>query len=565
MPYALQTPLAVTALGESAAFVPPIRSPAYVAYTAVDYGRGAVFGADTNPAWASPLISSGLGVEARRSFFDWYFRIHFVPAQFALGNLVGRQQRQLVLWNANFTPAILQSLNLLNGEGITISQPIAPPAAVGPLETLRYLTEIDIEGPPVINAAAIFVVDGVTYTIPFTGRRVVVFPFKPNWASAVEETLQHLTVVATTYTGKEQVSELRVEPRRILEYNIRLNGADANLFDSLVYGWVGRLFALPLWPEKSALRADVLAGGRVLTMPTVGRTIQPGAVAVVFRDSRTYETVEVESVVGDTVTLLRPLEFSWPAKTPVYPVMVSAADPSISTVRQTDTHLDARVRFTASPVDNFPRALVATPPAAYRGDELYLGETNWIAALRVELTARENRSEGTGEGIFKLVRRAPFPLIQRGFQWLLRDKSKAELIRQFVARRRGRLKPVWMPSGFRDFELAEPANSAQSTIFVRNSEYASLVDRQLARRDIVILMRNGSHIARRINGAGVDPRGFGSLTLDANLGQNIDAANVKKISFLGLYRLTSDEVTFSWQTDKTAIVQTNLTLKEPIL
>ena len=540
----------------------PIRPPAYDNAEAELRGNLTLVGAGDATEGVPPPLATGIGRRVDTSFDDWYYRIHFYPSQFNLGNLAGRQVRTLTMWNALFEPVDLTAFDLVNGEGINVTEPVTPPSTVLALRVLRYVVEISTDGPPVINAVATFTVDGQNYDIPINGRRIVLFPFPPNWSSPVEETLEDLTAVETSYTGREQVSGLRAEPRRIMQYNVRLHGDDVNLFDSLVYGWVGRFFAVPLWPEKSELTADVSTGATVLPLPTVGRTFAPGTLAVLFLSTTIYEIVEVATVTATSVTLVRPTERSWLASTVVYPLMISASDPNVSTSRQSDTHLDSVLRFTSSPVDNFPRAAAPAPSQTYRGEELYTGETNWISALNVEMMARETRQDGDSTGVFRLTRRAPFPLLQRGFRWMAKTREEAETIRQLLARRRGRRVPFWVPSGQRDFILALPATSAQPTLFVRNTEYGSLVQMHPSRRDIVIQLRDGTFICRRILAYSIDAQGRGALTLDNSAGVDLNSQNVKRISFLGRYRLSSDEVTLTWMTDGLAVVETNLTLKE---
>lgn len=337
-----------------------------------------------------------------------------------------------------------------------------------------------------------------------------------------------------------------------------------NLFDNLVYGWGGRMFAMPLWQEKAKTTAPSTSGTNTVAAPTFAKTFASGGMAVLYRSSRDFEIIEIASATSTTITTARPLVSSWPAGVLVIPLMVGALDANVPTSRAADTHVDAVVRFVSSPIDNNPRIADTVAPLLYRGEELYTGETNWIAPLQVEMMTRETRVDGE-TGIFRLIKRAPFPLLTRGFSWLVKDKLAAEGLREFFGRRRGRFKPVWIPSGTRDFKLIEPATDAQSTIYVSNNEYGSLVNMQEARRDIVIIMRDGERICRRIDAYGVDEQGRGLLTLNAAVGRDLTDANIKKISYLGLYRLGSDSITFSWRTEKGAVVETNLVLKEPTL
>lgn len=512
----------------------------------------------------TPAHEDGLGLIADTSFDDWYYRIHIIPTQFALGNLVGNQQRSVQVWNAYFEPVTLEDFTVLNGDGILVTEPVNPPAEVKPLKLLTYQFEITTDGPPVIDATAVWTIDGVEHTVPFTGRRIVVFPFAPNWSSPVEETLEWLTSMETTYTGKEQIWEIRSKPRRLLEYNLRIFKDDVNRFDNVLFGWTARMFAVPLWQEKARLGAPTTAGDTSITVQdATNRTFEAGALGLIFNGVTDYEIVEFSSSSSSSgvVDLARPIERNWPAETLLFPMMVAMPEANIPTTRQSDEHLDARVRFTVSPADNYIRLPTVAPPVTYRGVELYTGETNWIAALGYNIEARQDLVDEE-TGVFRLIRKATYPLIQRGFRWMLKTREDAERLREFFGRRRGRLKPVWIPSGTRDFRLIEDATSAATTIYVEPNDYGTFVNMHAARRDIVIILRDGTRLPRRILSYGLETETRAALILDSALGVGITLDSVKRISYLGFYRLAADQVTLSWRTSEVMVVETNFVLKE---
>lgn len=512
---------------------------------------------------AGPAVETFSGVEMMTSYRDWYYRIHINPVQFALGNLVGNQQRSVLVWNAYFNSVDLDDFTVLNGDGINVTEPVNAPAVIKPLKMLNYQFEITTDGPPVIDSTAVWTIDGVEYVVPFTGRRIVVFPFAPNWSSPVEETLQWATSLETTYTGKEQVWEIRSKPRRILEYNLRIFKDDVNRFDNVMFGWTARLFAVPLWQEKTRLDAAASIGATSLSIfDPENRTFEAGALGLLFNGVTEYEIIEFDSApVAGVATLARPLERNWPEGTLLFPMMVAMPDSNVPTTRQSDQHLDARVRFTVSPADNNVRLPEAAAPLTYRDHELYVGETNWSGPLGIDMDARQKVVDQE-TGVYRLIRKAAYPLIQRGFRWLIKTREDAERMREFFGRRRGRLKPVWIASGTADFHLDEDATSAATALYVRPNDYGTFVNSHPARRDVLILLRDGTHIARRIESYGTDVDGRTSLLLDAPLGAPVTPASVKRISYLGFYRLAADQVTLSWRTNEVMVVETNFVLKE---
>ena len=118
-----------------------------------------------------------------------------------------------------------------------------------------------------------------------------------------------------------------------------------------------------------------------------------------------------------------------------------------------------------------------------------------------------------------------------------------------------------MPSGFADFAIREPIVGGIPSIEVQAADYSQLIRNHPARRDIVLILRDGRRLPRRIEH--VENSGEGStIVIDSAFDNDIPMSMVKRISYLGLYRLATDEVTFSWATPHVAEVETQFVLKK---
>lgn len=508
------------------------------------------------PPSTTPLFEDGHYLLT--AFDDWYYRIHFSPGVLSLGNLSGDQQRVLVLWNAFFNTVSFDDFVLGNAEGLSYEATKDPPTTLAPLELVTYTFSISANGPPVINATATWTIDGVEYVVPITGRRTVLFAFSPNWQQPVTETIEWKTTVVQTYSGLEQRVKIRDIPRRIFDYQLRVHEQHANNLDNLLFGWTGRMYALPLWHERNTLNDIASAGDETLLFNTFGCSYAVGQVVVLYRDSKLYELAEVLSVQSDSLTLVGPLINTWPAGTAVFPVLVSIPNEQFSTTRRVPTHIDAVVRMTANPTDVVARLPIAAAPATYRGEELFTLETNWITPLTVQVNARQKMVDN-GQGPMRLSPKADFPSITRGMRWLLKNRIAAEELRAFFVRRKGRQVPVWMPSGANDFKLLEDVPTGQTSLLLRRNDYGSLIAGNAARRDVVFVMRSGARYPRRI--LAVEDDGDNSqMTIDSGLPLDVSPGDIKRISYLGLYRLGADAVSFTWQTAQVAEVQVNFVL-----
>src|SRR5690606_14057477 len=111
-----------------------------------------------------------------------------------------------------------------------------------------------------------------------------------------DETLEWLTGVEASRNRTEHRIEQREKPRRILEYRALIHGPETSLFESAVFGWADRLFALPLWMEQSNLAAAVEFGDLELQVDTADRSFEADGLLMLYKSAAVYEAVEIESV-----------------------------------------------------------------------------------------------------------------------------------------------------------------------------------------------------------------------------------------------------------------------------
>lgn len=501
------------------------------------------------------------GAQTYTTFNDWYYRIHIIPTSISLGNLSGDTTRDVLVWNANFVSKPLQAFSLLNGDGITVDEPISPPATIGPLRSLNYVINVSSSGPSIIDAVLTWTIDGRDYVVPITGRRSVLFPFRPNWGDRLTETLSWTTTVTTAWSGKEQRQSIARYPRRRIDYNFHAKGEGARLLDSLLFGWMGRYYSLPIWHEESRLAVPAPASTTALVVDTTRMSIAVGSTVVVYRDEFSYEVGEVSNFGPQFIQLKGVLNRAWPAGSKVIPSLPGMPQAELQTTRVLPAINTSGISFLIDPSSPLLRMPDVAAPLQYLGTELYMDETDWAKNLD-EPYASNRREIDNQIGPILVTRRGQYPTVGRSFRWVCRDRAYADNLRAFFARRRGRFSPVWMPSGTEDFVLAQPVDPVSPSIVVTKSQFGSLVWPSKLRRDIVIRMRDGTYFVRRIIDV-AEGENVTILTLDQGFGQAFAPSAVRRISFLGFYRLANDSITFNWQTNYVATVETDFILTEP--
>lgn len=529
------------------------------AYTLVK--AGAVTSGESEPSYAAPSVINGAAVSAQTFHDLWYYRVHLFPAQVSLGNLSGDVQRQIVLWNANFNPVSLSSV-VASGDGISYQTDAAVPSMMAPLEYQTYTLLVSGSGASVVEGTITYTVDGVPYVVPISGMRSVLLPFKPNWASGMRETLQWRTSLTTSFSGKEQVKSLR-SPRRIFEYALQLlDRREAALYDQLLFGWSARMFTVPIWNEGASLASASPMGSSVLDVDTSFMTLEAGGNLVLYRGAFDYELAQVESFTSDSVVLRNTLGQEWAAGSKIYPMMVGALEPSNANSRNSDWYLSASLRITASPGEVPLKLPIVPATQLYKGDELYTRfDTNWRDVMAGSNEARETRQDND-LGVIRIAPHADYPLRMRSFSWLVSSRAMDLELRAFFARRGGRQYPAWMSSGTDDFVLAAPTIPGSNQLSTAPNQYASLIRQHPAMRHILLVLRDGRRLPYEIVDS-TDTDGLTILSLDRNFEEVIAPEQLKRISYLGLYRLGADDVTFDRKTDTVAEVAVNFVLKVP--
>lgn len=525
-------------------------------------------GADEPPAFTSTRagtnVQPNFGTRTGNSGLDfgndWYFRIHILPNALDLGNLVSTQSRTVSLWNAFLAPVAYNALETSGLDGITLVPPagVTPPTTLAELQFITYGLTIDLSGPPTVNASLTFTIGTDEYVVPITGRRVVLMPFGPNWSSGVEETLTFQTAVSRSWDGTEQRRSLRRTPRRRMGYTAVLSRSEVQRLDNLLYGWQGRLYAVPLWAEPTSLQSSVSLGGDTLTIETANKTFAAGGLLALYLNSGVSEVREILSVTGSTVVLRSPVTRFWDAGTRVYPAMVAALATDVTARRLTESVVETSLSFDAEPSSNKYPFTAGPNPASYQGEELYLHYANWAGGIETTWTTdRLNVDQNSGQ--FRLVSRSGYSTPTKSHNWTLNGHAQIADFREWLQRREGRAKPFYAPTGYVDFTLAAPAGLNDNAIDVLANDYDLFSPAASLRRDIAIQLKNGTTITRRITAANPNPDTSVKLQLDAIVGVPFTQADVKRISLLQFYRLASDEISFRWLAEGVAQVQAGFT------
>lgn len=497
-----------------------------------------------------PVEANGRVIGGSRSLNytdDLYYRVHIIPTTINFGNVVSTQARDVELWNATFEMQPLTTLSLGGALGLTtlFDPELVLPKVLPPLWSLNFQVVASPLGPPTIDETLTVEIGGVTLQVPVLGRRIIVFPFPPNWRGGVEDSYVYKSWVLRGSDGSVQTgSQWGNKPRRETAYSILLTRDHSARFENMMMGWQSRFFGVPLWAEETKVVTQVNIGATRVYCNTTNRSFGVGSFVLLWRDADLYEAAEILAKTDTYIDITTEFGNTWPVGSRVYPMFSGLIAASFSGTRHTDAVIEVPVVFESDPATTVGNTPAVAAPASYRGYELYLGRLNWITGLEFQFDS-DRVPFDLNTGSMRPYSGSGYTPQTKKHTWWFPSLASAREFREWLGRREGIARPCYIPTGNTDLVLIADPLSGGLTIDVLDTEYATLLGAHPIRKDIFMLLRNGTYYTRRIASA-TPILGGVRLMLDTPWPTNIAKSTVKRISFLGLFRQVSNKATISW-------------------
>lgn len=490
----------------------------------------------------SAAADARAGWIARSYADDYYNRIYIFPGVIYVGNLLGMQTRQAIVWNAHLSAQALASIAEDGTEGFTESG-IAAPTTFAALEEKTFSVTVDVVGPALIDALYSFSFAAQTPTLRVIGRRVEVFAHAPNWSHPVTESYEWLTDIITARDGSEQRIGLRGVPRRGLSYTLNTGEQhESNRLDTLLLGFQSRQFAVPVWTDAQCLASALAAGSASVACNTVGYEFAPAGLVMLWSAHDKNETLEIATVSGSGLTFASTTLHAWPAGATLVPLRFGRLPRAQRLERLTDRHYEARVEFA---FDDHPGWQAVDTGDDYLGRKVYLGRPNWRDAIDVEhLRQLDELDYSTGARWINDASRMA-ALVKR-WNWTMPSRAEIVAFRAWLAARDGRRVPFWSESQGDDFTVAAAIGGGDTVITIRNIGFARMIGARADRRHIAIRTSAGaSHYAELAGAAEIDDDTEALLLSDA-IGVPILPSEIVSARFLSLSRLEADTIEIDW-------------------
>jgi len=487
-----------------------------------------------------------------RSFgYDFFNRIHINTNTINFNNLVGTQIFTVHVWSAFFSNQTLTDTLLVDAEGIFLTGGEAPPFDFTPLHEISWIVTGTQVGPPIIDGSLTLTFGGVTeYTIPMVGRRVLLWEWDADWSSSVLERLEWKTDVIQSYDGTEQRRKLRMNPKRSMEFGVMETATARRTLETMLWGWSNRVWAVPIHTDVRDTSAKVFSGDLFIPFSrddTLDYSV--GSFLILkLRESGVFDICEVASLESGGVSVVRPLVFDWEAGTKVYPGRPARLQSFPTLDRETDDIITSRVIFEFEDPQQWSQSFGAV---LHKGYPVVTFKHNWVERPSISYSEKATTFyPSIGTKYIDSEAPIPAPIIKAHYTF--KDRTEIDAWRQFIHAAKGKWSSVWVRSFANDLELVAPCLSSEITLTVRRTSYHSQVALDPSRKDVRIELHDGSIFIRRLVSSAEVDSVTETVAMEASLGVDIDATNVREISFLSLVRFNSDAVELSWVTDSIA-------------
>lgn len=486
-----------------------------------------------------------------------YGKLQLNPSLLNMGNVLNNQTREVELWNSSFFPVTVSQITRTDDDGVDLDAP-ATPFVLQPLQALTIDVSVATTGPTNIDARFLFDAVGVKdVALRVTGTRSVVFSLMPDTSKSYIEKMAWVSDIITSKDGTEQRMAINEFPDTQISMTVHQHSDKLHSLSSLLWGWQHRIYQLPLWHRHANLTEPAYPDLNTVMCETAYAGFRVGGMAMIWGGFDYFETAEVESILPDRIITKRPLIQGWGKGT-----LVAACRPARLPQETTSSWnnpdlAEVQLDFVFTEVEQ------ETPfeyPTTYRGSPVLMIAPNWVSPLEDRNIRNIDVFESALKARFTVLNN-DVPNIVRTHAWFLNSKLRIHQFRGWLYSRRGRVVPFWAPSWKNDLTLATKVEVGAVSLEVRSVGYRNFYNSRSGREDLIMFLRDGTKLMRRITSAAVGATPATEiLLLDQEISRVINPEDVEMISFLGQHRLDADEIELDWRSDKLVLANQNMRL-----
>lgn len=387
----------------------------------------------------------------------------------------------------------------------------------------------------------------------------IIFPYEPDWATAVEMEREYKTEIIESRDMTEQRKAHRKNPRRTISFDVRSNKARGE--DIVEYlednaqqpFWVPDHTRTVLLGEAAQIGAsEMIVKGLSTEDTNVPYWLQPGAKMILGHGTDALkELVTISAVAGDTITLVDPVAYEWPANTMCRMAMLGRFEQEMSARWLTLTAGTFSFVFMEDPNDTYDEVYRSQRDDLwFDGREVWLRKPNWREPVGAGVQGYLATLK-TDKGVFS--HRSHQPVNTRTWQatyTALSTKAAEELI-QFAHRKRGQQHSFWMPTWRGDMVLAGETLAGGTLLTVDGTTAFDRHNGSEFINRVAVFFEDGTYEFNTVDSM-VTASGDTEITMKYAWSKDITYAGVYRICWMPLWRLASDKLNLIWETNRVA-------------
>lgn len=524
--------------------------------------QGADVGGGTPPTY--PLIPSTThpGLKVLYHGDTWFDRIHIIPRdKLKFGNILAFQVQDFEIFNAyRKTQATLNSITNGLGDGAGTND-ISAPSVLDPftsfldaastrLNPIKTQLQVQKDGAPTFDGALAFNFStGDVASIFASGNRIAIWPIKPE--SGFEESMEFLSDVMTSMSGKEQRLSLRSKPREGYLFDYRLSDDSRQRAQVFLQGWQSNLWALPMFQSGGRLTAPVAIGATSMTVDTTtNRDYRVGGQAVLYVDEQIQEVVTITAITSTTIEFLNtPVLREHTVHTEVFPARLCYIKKAVAGKRYAVNVEDFRIEWQVW--DNDTGALSPDASAFPSYNSKVLFECNLMGSNAMRLTHNANvRFVDNGTGKIKAYSRWAGTHKRSSTQgFFLRSRQEIIEAKQLLMELQGKQKSFYLPSFIGDMRAMAGFLSTDTDLSVNGMDMERFIGANIQHphKIVRIHLSNGTILTRTIVSVAKNGDTLDTITLDAPYGVDATLEEITKVEFLEQVRFDVDRFTLRYE------------------
>jgi len=530
---------------------------------------------DVDDLITSPLYN---GIRARGSYaihsdnFDGFVQpewsdllfghILVVPSRLQLGNVLTNQTRSVEIANLFLSDVTWQTLGT-DVQGLTFTNAPAGmddtsssvPYDIPSFGSFVLQVGISAEGPAVISGDIFFGMNVEFVTVPVEGRRVVSFHFKP--LAPITEVIEWKTDIITAEAGNEQRVTLRGSPRQQLRMAyMPVEQRSKRRIDGLLFDWIDKIFAVPIWYEATYLTGTIAAGSLSVPCDTSFADYRIGSLAMVYLNDEHYDIFEVASIDSNGITSASEIIFDYGVSAQVMPVRQAYARTAIGSPR----YSGKLTRFDLEFVTIENEDLASTAGEQFYDSKVIIkdcvniqsgADNAWQRNVividaetgRLQQTSLWDRSKLTS----KIV-------------WDARSYEELWRVRQLLHAFHGSRVSFFMPTFTEDIKLANFIGAGAESMEVEETGLTAYMQGRRPFGDIRLVKTDGTEYIRPVASIVLDPSGTEVLSFTGQMDPSnpIYPADVERIEWVNLVRIADDKATILHRYLQNARIEVNI-------